>query len=236
MLRDNLVFIILIAVVGVAALLINYFINLRENQQESRSSRLRWLKEQAEHTLNALAILKEADCREDITDKLNQHALALIEEIGVLAPDSELMTDVSRMKETSDRARPTQGAFDSDRAVKRAQIYITFAEKLLIDMANRGKMTPQLAINYQQDLYWLNLSLVADAHLAHSAKLEQGGDKIGALSHLKHAKAILVRAKVTQRQKQPKLDQVQAIIDRIQPPKDFGPGKLAAALDDYLKE
>lgn len=236
MLSDNLIYVFLIAALGLAALSVNFVITSREKYKETRNSRLKWLKEQSEHTLNALAVLKEINCRGDITDKLNQHALSLIEEIGVLAPDSELMTDVSKIKDSTDRTRPKQEPFNNDRAVRKAQIYINFAEKLIIDMANKGKMTPQLAHTYQQELYWLNISMVADAHITQGRTLMQQGDNLGALSHYKHAKAILVRAAVPQRQKQDRLQPVQQLIDKLQPKRDFGPGALADSIDAYLKD
>ncbi|MBA4501921.1 DNA topoisomerase I [Marinobacterium marinum] len=236
MLGDNLYLVILLAGVGILALVVNYILTTREQQSEARRERLNWLQTQAEHTLSALAILKETGCRQDIVDKLNQHAMALIEEISLLAPDSELMTQVGDLKETSDRSRPDRTRFNSDRAVKRAQIYINFAEKLIIQMAKAGKMTGQLARTYQQELYWLNVSLVADAHQHQATRLMDMGDKHTALSHLKHAKAVLVRAGVPQRQKQPKLDELQVSIDRIQPKRDWGAGALADSLDDYLND
>lgn len=236
MLGDNLYLVILIAGVGVLALLVNYVITAREQQSVARRERLSWLKTQAEHTLNALTVLKECGCRQDIVDKLNQHAMALIEEISLLAPDSELMTQISNLKESSDRTRLDKSRYSSDRAIKRAQIYINFAEKLLIQMAKAGKMTGQLARTYQEELYWLNVSLVADAHHQQATRLLEMGDKNTALTHLKHAKAVLVRATAPQRQKQPKIDELQASIDRIQPKRNWGAGALAESLDDYLND
>ncbi|MBR9828572.1 MAG: DNA topoisomerase I [Oceanospirillales bacterium] len=236
MLGDNLYLVIMIAGVGILALVVNYVVTSREQESEARKERLSWLKTQAEHTLNALSVLKESGCRQDIIDKLNQHAMALIEEISLLAPDSELMTQISELKETSDRTKVDKSRFNSDRAVKRAQIYINFAEKLIVQMAKAGKMTGQLARTYQQELYWLNVSLVADAHQHQANRLSEMGDKHTALTHLKHAKAVLVRATAPQRQKQPKLDEIQASIERIQPKRNFGSGALAESLDDYLND
>lgn len=236
MLGDNLYLVIMLAGVGILALVVNFVLTTREQESQARRERLDWLKTQAEHTLSALAVLKESGCRQDIVDKLNQHAMALIEEISLLAPDSELMTQVSDLKETSDRTRADKSRFNSDRAVKRAQIYINFAEKLIIQMAKAGKMTGQLARTYQQELYWLNVSLVADAHHHQATRLFEMGDRNTALSHLKHAKAVLVRASAPQRQKQPKLDELQAKIDQLQPKRNLGAGALAESLDDYLNE
>lgn len=236
MLSDNLLYLLLIAALGLGALVINHLLTTREQMRESRGKRLKWLKEQAEHTLNSLAILKEINCRTDIIDRLNQHALALIEEIAVLAPDSELMTEISKVKDSTDRTRPRQDAPKSDREVKKAQIYITFAEKLIIDMADKGKMTAHLARAYQQELYWLNICMVADAHNYQAQQLIEGKDSIGALSHLKHAKALLLKAMVPQRQKQERLRQVQSLIDQIQPKRDYGPGRLAESVDAYLSD
>lgn len=236
MLSDNLLYVFLIAALGLAAISVNYIITSRERDKEYRNTRLKWLKEQSEHTLNALSVLKEINCRGDIIDKLNQHALSLIEEIGILAPDSELMTEVSKIKDSADRTRPKQEPFNNDRAVRKAQIYINFAEKLIIDMANKGKMTPQLAHTYQQELYWLNISMLADAHITQGRSLMQQGDKIAALTHFKHAKAILVRAAVPQQQKRDRLIPLQGFIDQLQPKKDTGPGALAETLDAYLND
>ena len=236
MLGDNLYLVILLAGVGIMALVVNHVVTSREQMSEAKRERLNWLSTQAEHTLHALAILKEAGCRQDIVDKLNQHAMALIEEISLLAPDSELMTDISQLKESSDRSRPDKTRFSSDRAVKRAQIYINYAEKLIVEMAKAGKMTGQLARTYQQELYWLNVSLVADAHQVQANRLLEAGDKHTALTHLRHAKAVLVRASVPQRQKQSRLDELQTLIDQIQPKRTWGAGALAESLDEYLNE
>ncbi|KAA0875829.1 DNA topoisomerase I [Nitrincola tapanii] len=236
MLGDNLLYVILLAALGLAALLVNHVLTTREKDRAERNERLKWLKEQAEHTLNALSVLRELNCRSDITDKLNQHALSLIEEIGILAPESDLMSDISKVKESADRTRIRQEPLNNDKAVKRAQIYLNFAETLIGDMANKGRMSPLLVESYQRELYWINQSMVADAHQAQARALLDKGDRLEALTHLKHAKAILVRAAVPQRQKQERLNQVQALIDQLQPKRDYGSGTLADSLDAYLSE
>lgn len=236
MLSDNLLYVFLIAALGLAALSVNYIITSRERDKAYRNTRLKWLKEQSEHTLNTLSVLKEINCRGDIIDKLNQHALSLIEEIGILAPDSELMIEVSKIKDSTDRTRAKQEPFNSDRAVRKAQIYVNFAEKLITDMSKKGKMTEQLAQTYKQELYWLNVSMLADAHITQGKAVMQQGDKIASLTHFKHAKAILVRAAVPQQQKRDRLIPLQALIEQLQPKKDLGPGALAETLDAYLNE
>ncbi|RAU17736.1 DNA topoisomerase I [Nitrincola tibetensis] len=233
---DNLIFLFLIAVLGLLALILNYVITTREEEKAAKSARMKWLKDQSEHTLNALSVLKEINCRSDIIDKLNQHALSLIEEIGILAPDSDLMTDISKIKDSTDRARPKPEAFTNDRAVRKAQIYIRFAEKLFREMVSKGKITASLAKSYQLELYWLNITLVADAHYTHAIDQIQKNDKLTALAHLKHAKAMLVRATVPKRQKQDRLDKVQAQLDLLQPRKDFGRGALADSMETYHEQ
>lgn len=236
MLSDNLMYVVLIALVGLAALAANYVITTREAQNKFRNERLKWLKQQSEHTLNALAILKEVGCREDIVDKLNQHAMSLIEEISALAPDSDLMAEIARSKESTDRVKRRPGGLESDRAVRRAQIYLNFAEKLLIEMGRKGRLTPQLAKTYQQELYWLNVSMVTEAHITQAERMIAGGEKHGALAHYKHAKAVLVRATVSQQQKQPMMQKLQNEIDKLQPKRDYGGGALADSIDSYLNQ
>jgi len=234
MLSDNLMYVVLIALVGLAALGANYVITSREAHNKFRNERLKWLKQQSEHTLNALTVLNEVGCRSDIVDKLNQHAMSLIEEISALAPDSELLTEIARNKENADRVKKRPGGLESDRAVRRAQIYLNFAEKLLIEMGRKGRLTPQLAKAYQQELYWLNVSMVTEAHITQAERLIAGGEKHGALAHFKHAKAVLVRATVPQQQKQPLLLRLQSEIDKLQPKRDYGAGALADSIDNYL--
>jgi hypothetical protein len=234
MLSDNLLYVVLIALVGCAALAVNYVITHREAQTKFRNERLKWLRQQAEHTLNALAVLKEVGCPADIVDKLNQHALSLIEEISALAPESDLMAEIARSKENTDRVQKRQSGLESDRAVRRAQIYLNFAEKLLVEMGRKGRLTPQLAQSYQQELYWLNVSMVTEAHITQAERLLKSGEKHAALAHYKHAKALLVRSTVPQHQKKPLQERLQAEIDRLQPRPDYGAGALADSIDDYL--
>ncbi|WP_432698651.1 DNA topoisomerase I [Marinobacterium sp. YM272] len=236
MLSDNLLYVVLIGLVGIAALAANYVITSREAQNKFRADRLKWLKEQSEHTLHALGVLKEIGCRPDIVDKLNQHAMSLIEEISALAPDSDLMEEIARNKESTDRIKKRPQGFESDRAVRRAQIYLNFAEKLLLEMGKKGRLTPQLAQAYQQELYWLNVSMVTEAHITQAERLLKNGEKHGALAHYKHGKAVLVRATIPQQQKQPLQQRLQAEIDKLQPKRDFGAGALADSLDDYLNQ
>ncbi|KEA62807.1 hypothetical protein ADIMK_3279 [Marinobacterium lacunae] len=236
MLSDNLMYVVLIALVGIAAIAANYVITTREAHNKFKNDRLKWLKQQSEHTLNALSILKEVGCRSDIVDKLNQHAMSLIEEISAIAPDSDLMTEIARSKENTDRIKRRQGGLESDRAVRRAQIYLNFAEKLLIEMGRKGRLTPQLAKAYQQELYWLNVSMVTEAHITQAERLQGSGEKHGALAHYKHAKAVLVRATVSQQQKQPLLQRLQVEIDKLQPKRDYGAGALADSIDNYLNQ
>lgn len=234
MLGDNLIYVFLIGLVGILALTVNYLIANRESQNEHRSERLTWLKEQAEHTLNALAVLKEVGCRKDIVEKLNQHAMTLIEEIDAIAPNSDLLADLNREKDSADRMKKREGGLDSDRAVRRAQIYLNYAERLLIELAKKGRITPQLAHIYQQELYWLNVTMVSDAHLNQATRLLGVNEKQAALSHFKHAKAILVRATVPMSQKNDKIKAIQQQIDEIRPRQDYTEGTLADSIDKFL--
>jgi len=236
MLNDNLHLIVMIAAVGLVALVLSYVITTKEQNDKAKDTRLKWLKEQTSHTLNALILLKQADCKSEITEKLHQHGMSLVEEITLLAPDSELMQEANQLKERADRAMPDMNTFHSDRAIKKAQIYINFAEKLVIQMAKGGKITSQLAGNYQQELYWLSTSIVADAHMSQGKTAKEAGDLPKALSHLKHAKAVLIGAMVNQQKKKVKLDIVQAMLDEIQPKRPKSVGTLADSLDDFLKK
>jgi len=132
MLNDNILLVVLIAVVGLVAITVNFVITTREQQEEAKEKRLTWLKGQAEHILQALAVLREADCKPEIVQKINEHATALLEEVAMLAPDSELFEALTQQKDSADKAFSSPDVFDSDRSLKRAQIYINFAEKLIL--------------------------------------------------------------------------------------------------------
>lgn len=235
MLQDNLIYIVIIALIGAIALGISHFISQREHNAIVKNDRLNWLRKQSFYTLDAIATLKAAGCKPEILEKLNQHAMLQIEEISMLAPDSDLMTQVNNQKETADRTTPGQGVFNSDKDLKRFQIYINFTEKLFGQMLKKGKLSPLLAENYGQELYWLNISIVADAHIHQAEQLLSQDEKLLALSHLKHAKAVIVRAMVPQLKKQPKLDLIQPKINAIQPRKVNQGGALEDSLDSFLK-
>ncbi len=234
MLQENLFFIILIAIVGVVALTVNYIISTREQQEEAKDKRLKWLKAQMEHINQALAILREADCKPGIISKLDEHAIALLEEISILAPDSELYETLARQKAAADQMLPNPGAFESDRALKRAQIYFNFAEKIIIRLARAGKLTITLGKTYQQELYCLKITLVVDAHIHQGKKLLTGEDRMTALTHFKHAKAVLLRAQIPQTEKQTRMKQIQNSIELIQPRQARPEGTLADRLDRLL--
>lgn len=233
--QENLIYILIIALIGAFALVINYFISQREYNATAKNDRLTWLRKQTLNTLDAITTLKAAGCKPEILDKLNQHAMLQIEEISTLAPDSDLMTQVNNQKETADRTLSGEGTFNSDKDLKRLQIYIKFAEKLLTEMIRKGKLSPLLAQNFGQELYWLNISTVADANVNQANQFLVQNEKLLALSHLKHAKAVIVRAMVPQQKKQPKLDLIQPQIDAIQPKKVFNGGALSDSLDNFLK-
>ena len=235
MLQDNLIYIVLIALVGAIAITVSYFISRKEHNFYVKSHRLEWLKSQTAYTLDAITTLKAAGCRADLIERMNQHALGLIEEISRLAPDSDLMTQVNNQKETADRTPSGQGQFTNDKDLKRFQIYVNYTEKLMTQWIKKGKMSPTLAKNIGKDLYWLNISVVAEAHINQANILIQQEDKLTALSHLKHAKAVVVRAMVPQNKKQPILDRIQPQIEIIQPRKVVQGGALEDSIDSFLK-
>lgn len=234
MLNDNLLFVILIAVVGLVAITVNFVITTREQQEEAKDQRLTWLKGQAEHILQAIAVLREADCKPEIIQKINEHATSLLEEVAMLAPDSELFNSLTQQKDTADKAFASAEVFDSDKALKRAQIYINFAEKLVLQLARGGKITLTLARSYQQELYWLRITVVADAHVSQGNRFLQNEDSMTAVSHYRHAKALLVRANIPHTVKKPRLETVDKLIEEIQPRKPRSQGTLADSLDRLL--
>lgn len=219
MLIDNIVYIIAIVIIGVFAIALNYYITNREVESSNKSERLTWLSEQTTRTLEAMRALKEAGCRPEIIERLNQHVTLQIEEISTLAPDSELMNEVNQKKEQTDNAMSSTSHLSNDRELKRIQIYITYTEKLVRQMVKANIINTKLGKSYMSELYWLNIRNVVDAHRTQADRVLVNNDKLAALSHLKHAKAILVRAQVSQSLKIDRLDDIQAKIDLHQPEK-----------------
>ena len=86
----------------------------------------------------------------------------------------------------------------------------------MIELANGGRITMQLAQSYKQELYWLSVTVVADGHINQARTLEAAGASLPALSHLKHAKACLVRAMVPADLKQARLQGLEADINRLE--------------------
>ncbi|MGH1463135.1 MAG: DNA topoisomerase I [Neptuniibacter sp.] len=232
--NDNILYVVLIAVVGLIALTVNFIITTREQQNDAKDKRLTWLKGQAEHILQAIAVLREADCKQEIINKINEHATSLIEEVAILAPDSELYHALSKQKDTADQAYASAGVFDSDKSLKRAQIYINFSEKLVLQLAKGGKITLTLARSYQQELYWLRITVVADAHIVQGEKFLSSDDTMTAISHFRHAKALLVRANIPLHNKKSRLDAVNEAIEKIQPKRSKSTGTLADSMDRFL--
>lgn len=234
MFNDNLIYVVLIAIVGLVALTVNFIIATREQQRIDKEKRLIWLKGQAEHILQALAVLREADCKTEIIQKIDEHATSLVEEVAMLAPESELFTSLSRLKDISDSAVPSPDAFSNDKALKRAQIYINFSERLVIQLARGKKITLTLARSYQLALYWLRITMVVDAHITQGKRFQSIEDKMTALSHFRHAKALLVRADIPAHTKQPRIDTLDELIGAIQPKRAKTNSSLSSSLERLL--
>ncbi len=213
MINDNLFYVIILISVLFGAVGINALIQFRDENNRKRLERLNWLSEQSTHTLNALSILKQTGCRAEIVEKLDQHAMSLIEEMAVISPKLDMEIPNAADVNSPPEVQP----LSSDRAIKRAQIYINFAEKLILDMARAGRLTMQLAQTYKQELYWLSITVVADGHIHQAKQLEAEGQPLAALSHLKHAKAVLVRAMIPESQKKSRIETLQSDIDRLKP-------------------
>ncbi|MBE9396185.1 DNA topoisomerase I [Pontibacterium sp. N1Y112] len=234
MLQDNLLYVILICVVGIVAITVNYLISTREQQAEAKEHRLNWLRQQSETVFTSLKVLREIDCNPEIIDKLNVHAMAMYDEIAMLAPDSDLLASMTQLKEDADQSLPANQILDSDRALKRVQIYINFVEKLVLQMAYAGKISPALAKSYRRDLHLLKVTVVADAHLTQGNNLLLQGDKNTALSHYKHAKAILLKGAISHQDRQARLEKVNHEIEKIQPKRNHGRGTLADSIDKLM--
>jgi len=233
-LNDNILYVVLIAVVGLVALTVNFIITTREQQDAAKEKRLTWLKGQAEHILHAVGVLREANCKPEIINKIDEHASALLEEVAILAPDSELYHSLSKQKDIADQAQPSPEVFDSDKALKRAQIYINFAEKLVLQLAKGGKITLTLARSYHQELYWLRITVVADAHIAQGERFLAAEDTMTAISHFRHAKALLVKANIPMQTKKSRLDVVDGHIEKLQPRRVKSAGTLSNSMDRFL--
>lgn len=228
-------YVILISVVGIAAITVNYIISTKEQLTEATRERLTWLQQQSETIFTCLKLLRQIDCNSEIIEKINLHAMAMFEEIAVLAPDSELLASITQLKEIADRALPGEYELTSDRSVKRVQIYINYAEKLVLQMGYMRKINPALAKSYRRELYLLKIAVVADAHIQQGNKLlAELDDKNTALSHFKHAKAILLKANIPPKEKAAKLEQVNREIQKIQPQRTRSVGTLADSIDKLL--
>lgn len=231
MLQDNLILLFSLIAVGLIALLVNYFISSREQRQEYRSKRLKELRKKSEEVLTTLALLREVNCRSEITDTLSSYVVSMIEEIGQLAPGSDMLEEISAQKESADRAAPIPGNFTNDMALKKAQVHINYAEKLLIEMTKLGKLNIVRAKQFQMDLYWLQVCVFADAHIEQGNYYLERDDKLLAMSHYKHAKAIIARTNVPQKQKQDYIDKIREMLNKARPSSAMAAGNLAASLE-----
>jgi acyl-CoA synthetase (AMP-forming)/AMP-acid ligase II len=219
MLIENIAYIIGIICLGVLAISLNYYITNRELDATNREERLTWLNEQATRTLEAMKALKEAGCKPEIIEKLNQHVTLQIEEISTLAPDSDNMTQINKKKQVTDGTTASINHLNNDRELKRIQIYITYTEKLIRQMVKQQGINTKLGKSYLSELYWLNIRNVVDAHLSQAERVTENKDNLTALSHLKHAKAIIFRAQVAPSLKQERLDEIQLKINSLEPKK-----------------
>lgn len=219
MLIDNIVYLVLFVIVGGFAIGLNYYLTNREVESTNKNERLTWLNEQASRTLEAIRSLKEAQCKPEIIDRLNQLVTAQIEEISTLAPDSELMNEINQKKETADNTRASDTHLNNDRELKRVQIYISYTEKLIRQMVANKSINTKLGKSYLAELYWLNIRSVVDAHRTQAQRVLANQDTLTSLSHLKHAKAIIVRAQVSQSLKADRLEDIQKKILELEPEK-----------------
>ena len=76
--------------------------------------------------------------------------------------------------------------------------------------------------------------MVADAHLVQGNKFKANSDLMTAVSHYRHAKALLVKANIPMQKKKTLLEQVDVLIEEIQPKKPRSHGSLAESLDRLL--
>ncbi len=236
MLYDNLIILIVIAVVGLLALVGSHVISQREQQARQKAARVKWLGQQAEHGISALGVLRACSCKPEIIERIETQVAALISEMASLTPDNPLLSTLNNQKQNADRATAAAAALNSDRAIKRASIFINYARELLTEMAQNNSLPPALAKSYAQELHWLNVSIIATAHLSQGQKSIAQQDKPAALSHLKHAKAVLTRAMVPQQFKQERLSQIQALLDSLEPRPQRSDGTLADNLEAYFKD
>jgi len=233
LLIENIGYIIAIICVGVFAISLNYFLTNREQDISNREERLIWLNEQATRTIEAMKALKEASCKPEIIEKLNQHVTLQIEEISTLAPDSDIMNQINKKKEITDNTAPSDIHLHNDRELKRIQIYITYTERLVKQMVKTRNINMKLGKSYMSELYWLNIRNVVDAHRTQAKRVMGSADNLTALSHLKHAKAILFRAHVSQSLKQERLDDIQRMVLEIEPLKEKHNDSLDEELDNF---
>ncbi len=221
MLVENITYIIIIICVGVLAISLNYFITNRELDKSNKEERLTWLNEQATRTIEAMKSLKEAECKPEIIEMLNQHVSLQIEEISTLAPDSDIMNNINQKKELTDNTQASKNHLSNDRELKRIQIYITYTDRLIRQMVKNRSINIKLGKSYINELYWLNIRNVVDAHRTQAQRVMDNNDNLTALSHLKHAKAIIFRAQVTHSMKKERLDDIQRLIFEIEPQKQI---------------
>lgn len=233
LLIENIGYIIAIICIGAFAISLNYFLTNREQDISNREERLIWLNEQATRTIEAMKALKEASCKPEIIEKLNQHVTLQIEEISTLAPDSEIMNQINKKKQITDSTTPTDIHLHNDRELKRIQIYITYTERLVKQMVKTRNINMKLGKSYMSELYWLNIRNVVDAHRTQAKRVMGSDDNLTALSHLKHAKAILFRAHVSQSLKQERLDDIQRMVLEIEPLKAKHHDPIDEELDDF---
>ena len=234
MLQDNLMFVILIAIVGVGALTVNYIITSKELHSEAVESRLAWLKQQCELIFTALKVLKEIGTNPELTERINNHVMAMYDEVSMLAPDSELLAHLTDLREACDKALPTEDAVISDKAVKTAQVYLAFAEKLVIQLAKGGRLNVELAKSFRKDIHFQKIAIVVDAHLVQAKSHLEQDDKITALTHFKHAKAILMKANAPRAWKASRLDKTNAAIEALQPKRAAPSTRLVDSIDRML--
>ncbi|WP_210394868.1 hypothetical protein [Motiliproteus sediminis] len=193
---------------------INYYYHQREQQERLRQQRSRQLKKEIQQTVDALTALRTVETPAEILSLLSDHSAQLIGQLAKLNPASGVIDQLRSQNNAPATQQPPAVGLHS---VKLVQSAIRVALTIMRRQQQHGRLTPLQLAEHSKELAWLHSASEANIYINEGRRLLENDKRALAISHFKHAKTLISKVSSKEQRRQPKLVEINQLLDDANP-------------------
>lgn len=206
----------------IGSLVVSHLAYKKEQELLAREHTFNAYRARAEHIQELITQLTHLPIEHDTWSAIINYLVHILGKMKEVKPEAAYLDDVIAEQEALRNRQPQYQVPASDRAIIKTQKQIRQAMRILRQSRGDGLLSPSALEEGINHLSYIHNLVEIDAHLQQGIEATKGKHHQDAVTHLKHAKGVLLRTVMSDSERKQKLDEVERHLKEVfHPPFQF---------------